>query len=72
MSDPLGTVIEAHDGLERWSELDAVSGRLTQGGPPSGLKGQQGGRRVRPPQWQGRSNPERRLCRGKRSHHGGE
>jgi hypothetical protein len=32
MSDLLGTVIEAHGGLERWSELDAVSARLTQGG----------------------------------------
>jgi hypothetical protein len=49
MSDLLGTVIAAHDGRERWSELDAVSARLTEGGPLSGLKGQQGCRRVRPP-----------------------
>jgi hypothetical protein len=32
MSDLLKTVIEAHGGLERWNELDAVSARLVQGG----------------------------------------
>jgi hypothetical protein len=36
MSDLLGTVIEAHGGMERWSELDAVSARLTEGGAPWG------------------------------------
>lgn len=61
MSDLLGTVIAAHDGRERWSELDAVSARLTQGGPLSGLNGQQGGRRVRPPQWQA-SRTQNRGC----------
>jgi hypothetical protein len=71
-SDLLGTVIEADGGLERWSELDAVSARLTQSGAPWGLKGQQGGRRVRPQQWRDRSNLERRLRRDKRSHRGGE
>jgi hypothetical protein len=30
MSNPLEAVIEAH-GLERWSQLDAVRGRLVQG-----------------------------------------
>lgn len=42
MSDLLDTVIEAHGGLERWGELDAVPARLTQGGALWGLKGQQG------------------------------
>jgi hypothetical protein len=42
MSDLLDTVIEAHGGLERWSQLDAVSARLLQGGALWALKGQQG------------------------------
>jgi hypothetical protein len=42
MSDLLETVIKAHGGLERWSQLDAVSARLIQGGALWGLKGQQG------------------------------
>jgi len=32
MTDLLETVIEAHGGLERWTELDSVSARLVQGG----------------------------------------
>jgi len=32
MSDLLETVIEAHGGLERWNQLDAISARLTQSG----------------------------------------
>jgi hypothetical protein len=43
LSDLLETVIEAHGGLERWGQLDAVSARLVQGGALWGLKGQQGG-----------------------------
>jgi hypothetical protein len=42
MSDLLETVIEAHGGLERWNQLDAVSARLIQGGALWTLKGQQG------------------------------
>jgi hypothetical protein len=42
MSNLLETVIEAHGGLERWGELDAVSARLVQGGALWALKGQQG------------------------------
>ncbi len=42
MSNPLETVIEAHGGLERWSQLDAVSARLVQGGARRTMKGQQG------------------------------
>jgi|SRR5580700_6514133 hypothetical protein len=42
MNNPLEAVIEAH-GLERWSQLDAVSARLVQGGGLRTLKGQQGG-----------------------------
>src|SRR6266436_7565732 len=38
----LETVIEAHGGLERWNELDAVSARLVQGGALWALKGAQG------------------------------
>lgn len=34
MTDLLETVIEAHGGLERWRQLDAVSARLVQGGAP--------------------------------------
>jgi hypothetical protein len=42
VTDLLDTVIEAHGGLERWSQLDAVSARLVQGGALWALKGQQG------------------------------
>jgi hypothetical protein len=42
MSDLLGTVIEAHGGLERWNQLDSVSARLVQGGALWALKGQAG------------------------------
>ena len=42
MSNLLETVIEAHGGLGRWNQLDAVSARLVQGGALWGLKGQQG------------------------------
>jgi len=42
MSDLLDTVIEAHGGLERWNELDAVSARLIQGGGLWVVKGQEG------------------------------
>jgi hypothetical protein len=42
MSDLLETVIEAHGGLERWNQLDAVSARLIQGGALWALKGQPG------------------------------
>ena len=42
MNDLLGTVIEAHGGLERWNQLDSVSARLVQGGAMWGIKGQQG------------------------------
>jgi hypothetical protein len=42
MSDLLNTVIEAHGGLQRWGELDAVSARLVQGGELWAVKGQQG------------------------------
>ena len=42
MSDLLDTVIEAHGGLERWSQLDSVSARLLQGGAMWGIKGQPG------------------------------
>jgi hypothetical protein len=41
MNDLLGTVIEAHGGLERWNQLDSVSTRPVQGGPMWGIKGQQ-------------------------------
>jgi hypothetical protein len=41
MSNPLEAVIEAH-GLERWSQLDAVSARLVQGGARRTLTGLQG------------------------------
>jgi len=36
------TVIEVHGGLEHWSQLDAVSARLVQGGALRALKGRQG------------------------------
>src|ERR1700678_145018 len=42
MSDLLDTVIEAHGGLERWNELDAISARLIQGGALWDVKGQGG------------------------------
>ncbi len=42
MGSLLETVIEAHGGLERWNELDAVSARLVQGGALWALKGAQG------------------------------
>jgi hypothetical protein len=42
MNDLLKTVIDAHGGLERWRQLDAVSARLIQGGALWTLKGQQG------------------------------
>ena len=42
ISDLLETVLEAHGGLERWNQLDAVSVRLIQGGALWGLKGHQG------------------------------
>jgi hypothetical protein len=42
MTELLETVIEAHGGLERWNQLDAVSARLAQGGALWALKGQQG------------------------------
>ena len=42
MTDLLETVIEAHGGLQRWNQLDAVSARLVQGGVLWALKGQAG------------------------------
>ena len=42
MTDLLGTVLEAHGGLERWRQLDSVSAHLVQGGALWALKGQQG------------------------------
>jgi hypothetical protein len=42
MSNLLETVVEAHGGLERWRELDAISARLVQGGALWTVKGQQG------------------------------
>jgi hypothetical protein len=42
MDDLLNTVIEAHGGLERWSQLDAVSARLIQSGAEWALKRQEG------------------------------
>jgi len=42
MSNLLETVIEAHGGLERWSQLETVSARLVQGGALWALKGQPG------------------------------
>jgi hypothetical protein len=42
MNDLLKTVIDAHGGLERWNQLDAVSARLVQGGALWGIKGQAG------------------------------
>jgi hypothetical protein len=42
MANLLDTVIQAHGGLERWSELDAVSARLVLGGALWGIKGHAG------------------------------
>ena len=42
MSDLLETVIDAHGGLERWNQLDAVSARLSQSGAEWTLKGHEG------------------------------
>jgi hypothetical protein len=42
MADLLETVIEAHGGLERWNQLDAVSVHGANGGALWGLKGQAG------------------------------
>jgi hypothetical protein len=42
MSNLLGTVIDAHGGLERFNQLDAVSARLIQSGAEWALKGQEG------------------------------
>ena len=42
MTDLLDTVIEAHGGLQRWNQLDAVSAHLVQGGALWALKGQPG------------------------------
>ncbi len=42
MNDLLKTVIEAHGGLDRWNQLDAVSARLRQDGAEWALKGQEG------------------------------
>ena len=42
MNALLGFVIEAHGGIERWNQRDAVSARLAQGGALWGIKGQAG------------------------------
>jgi hypothetical protein len=42
VSDLLDTVIEAHGGLKRWNQLEAVSAHLIQGGALWALKGQPG------------------------------
>jgi hypothetical protein len=42
MNGLLKTVIDAHGGLERWNELDAVSARLRQDGAEWALKGHEG------------------------------
>jgi hypothetical protein len=42
MSNPREAVIEAHGGRRRWSQLDAVSARLVQGGARRAPTGQQG------------------------------
>jgi hypothetical protein len=42
MSDLLETMIQAHGGLERWNQLDAVSVRGANGGALWPLKGQSG------------------------------
>ncbi len=40
MNALLDFLIEAHGGIERWNQLDAVSARLVQGGALRALKGQ--------------------------------
>jgi hypothetical protein len=42
MADLLETVIEAHGGLDRWNQLDAISVHGVNGGALWGLKGQPG------------------------------
>jgi hypothetical protein len=42
MADLLETVLEAHGGLERWNQLDAVSAHGVNGGALWALKGQAG------------------------------
>ena len=42
MHELLTATIDAHGGLERWNELDAVSARLLQDGVEWALKGQAG------------------------------
>ena len=42
MNELLKTVIDAHGGLDRWNELDAVSARLHQDGAEWTIKGQEG------------------------------
>ena len=42
MNPLLDFVIEAHGGIQRWNQLDAVSARLAQGGALWGIKGQAG------------------------------
>jgi hypothetical protein len=42
MADLLEIVLEAHGGLERWNQLDAVSVHAVNGGALWGLKGQAG------------------------------
>jgi hypothetical protein len=42
MSTLLDTVIEAHGGLDRWNQLDAISAHLAQGGALWTSKGQEG------------------------------
>ena len=39
MTDLLDTVVQAHGGLTRWNQLDAVSARLIQGGDQWAVKG---------------------------------
>lgn len=42
MSNLLDTVIEAHGGLDRWNQMDAISAHLVQGGALWTIKGQAG------------------------------
>src|SRR3989442_12473412 len=42
MSDLLETVLDAHGGLPRWTQLETVSAHLVQGGALWALKGQPG------------------------------
>jgi hypothetical protein len=59
MNELLKATIDAHGGLDRWHELDAVSARLLQDGAEWALKGQGGNarRRLR----EGRAAPAARL-----------